>query len=568
MPLTKTPWHLLLLTIPNRSAPPLLVQSTFTSTTYTIHLTDLVNIWSESLSKREILARAERNSTAIDPSEDVSQLPILLEKLEYALGRKRDDDVVDVEILLGKGGLRLKTTIELPKPLGDLKWIFELKPVGGVQLVNLLVLPALSEVATLRDMVESLMTVVKEKDIVLERLIEGMGEAGIDVRTMVGGGRRRRGLEKFDVGRWRGEFLGGDRRAGEVVSEVFGHDSEQEIPGVKGLGGEAGEWWKGLDEDGEEEKERKPRKKVEKGEGVQKRFLQKPVPAKPASDTDDDEFEVQKTPPRASKRAPQSVKKPQSISPPPFRRKLKSPTPPRVHHAQDETASEDDNFDVGLPALRKLPTFYISKSMSPSKISPPPTKRVIGKIGGVGKTASPSPVPLDIPMADTEETGDEDDAWLSVNKGKGKEKETETNDDKPASRAVNKGVKIVIRGRKSTPELTHEEEKTAPVKKTIGKIGKIGWRKIGVGENMMAKGEDMAPSGSAVSYPFHKFGEVPLNDFQSRIPTPPLMPPEQSVEEEAEEGEDEDEKADRKRRQLQKELEAKKKAPVKKKRKF
>ena len=223
----------------------------------------------------------------------MSQLPILLEKLESALGRKRDNDAVDVEILLGKNGLRLKTTVELPRPLGDLKWTFELKPVGGVELVNLLVLPALSEVATLRDMVESLMTVVKEKDIVLERLVEGMGEAGMDVKTTVGGVRRRRGLEKFDVGRWRGEFLGGDRRAGEVVSEVFGRDSEQEIPGVKGLGGEAGGWWRGLDEDGneEEEKENQPSKRSETRGGIQERFLQKPIPAKPASDTDD-EFEV------------------------------------------------------------------------------------------------------------------------------------------------------------------------------------------------------------------------------------------------------------------------------------
>ncbi|PWW80847.1 XLF-domain-containing protein, partial [Tuber magnatum] len=324
MPLTKTPWHPLPLTIPNRSAPPLLLQSTFTSTTYTVHLTDLVNIWSESLSKREILARAEHNNTAIDPSEDVSQLPILLEKLEYALGRKRNDDAVDVEILLGKGGIGLKTTIELPKPLGDLKWIFELTPGGGVELVNLLVLPSLSEVATLRDMVESLMTVVKEKDTVLERLVEGMGEAGVDVRAMVGGGRKRRGLEKFDVGRWRGEFLGGNRRAGEVVSEVFGQDSEQEIPGVKGLGGEAGEWWRGLEEDGDgEEDGKKPRKRFEARGVAQERWLQKPVPAKPDSDTDNDEFEVQKTPPRASERTPQSVSKPQSISPPSFRRKLK-----------------------------------------------------------------------------------------------------------------------------------------------------------------------------------------------------------------------------------------------------
>jgi len=176
-------------------------------------------------------------------------------------------------------------------------------------------------------------------------------------------------------------------------------------------------------------------------------------------------------------------------------------------------------------------------------------------------------MPLDIPMADTEETGDEDDAWISVNKGKGKAKETEANDDIPTSRVANKGVKMVIGGWKS-PELAHEEEKTAPAKKAIGKIGKASGRKIGSGENMMVKDGGGAPSGSAVPYPFHKFEEAPLNDFQSRVPSPPLIPPEETAEEEAEEEEDEDEKADRKRRQLQKELEAKKKAPVKKKRRF
>lgn len=206
-------------------------------------------------------------------------------------------------------------------------------------------------------------------------------------------------------------------------------------------------------------------------------------------------LQVQKTPPRALGRTPPSIKRPQSISPPPFRRKQKSPTPPRAHRAHDETASEDDDLGVGLPASRKPASPYVSKALSPPKISPPPTKRVIAKIGGVKKTASPSPAPLDIPMADTEETGDEDDAWISVNKGKGKEKETEANDDIPTSRAVNKGVKMVIGGWKLTPEPAHEEEKAAPAKKAIGKIGKVGGRKIGPGENTMVK------DGSAVPYP-------------------------------------------------------------------
>ena len=118
------------------------------------------------------------------------------------------------------------------------------------------------------------------------------------------------------------------------------------------------------------------------------------------------------------------IKRPQRISPAPFRRKLKSPTPPQAHRARDEAVSEDDDLDVGLPASRKQATPDVSKALSPPKISPQPTKRVIGKIGGVRKNASPSPVPLDIPMADIEETGDVGNAWISVNKEKERQRPT------------------------------------------------------------------------------------------------------------------------------------------------
>lgn len=243
--LQKTSWHPLDLTTPLRSAPPLLIQSTFTSTSYTIYLTDLTTVWSESLTKREILRRAEQESTSIDPSEDPSQLQILLEKLQSAIGRDTTAD--DVEIVGGPaGGLKLKMRARLPSPLKDLKWGFDLSVVKGVGLANLFILPLLAEVAMARDMVESLLGVVKEKDGVLERLVEVMHDAGMDVKSLIGGGRRRRGLEKFQKEKWKREFMSGDRRVGEVIAEVFG-EAREEAPGVKGLGGEAGEWWRGLE---------------------------------------------------------------------------------------------------------------------------------------------------------------------------------------------------------------------------------------------------------------------------------------------------------------------------------
>lgn len=292
-PLRHTPWRALTLTSAIRSAPPLLLQSTFTSTSYTVHLTDLTHIWTETLPKREILLRAESENTAIDPSEDHTQFTILLQKLQDALSKPADH--VDVTLTSSSTGeLRLKTTTELPAPLRELTWTFRLAQQPGVALTNLLVLPLLSAVSTLRDQTESLLGTVRDKDVVIERLADQLEDHGMDAKTMIGGGRaRRRGLEVFNVEEWRGEYRGeGERRVGEVVKDVFSTSEEflDEVPGVRGLG-EVDGWWKRVEDDEED------------GEGIlvkveKVRKVESPKPKLPAKkvmkeETDeDDEFEV------------------------------------------------------------------------------------------------------------------------------------------------------------------------------------------------------------------------------------------------------------------------------------
>jgi hypothetical protein len=235
------PWHPLPLSSPLRSAPPLLVQSIFTSTSYTLYLTDLTSIWSETLSKREILARSEKEGTSIDPSEDISQLKILLEKLQHAV--LKPDDAVDVELTSSKTPkdgavvLHLKITSVLQAPLRPLCWTFCLSPLPRVQFTNFLVLPLLGMVFTLQDQTYSLLQIIKEKDMLIERLTDQLKEHGLDVKTMLGGGRaRRRGLEQFDEDGWRGEYgMEGERR-------VFG---DVEV------------WWKRVEDDDSDDEQEK-----------------------------------------------------------------------------------------------------------------------------------------------------------------------------------------------------------------------------------------------------------------------------------------------------------------------
>lgn len=295
-PLQHTPWHLLPLTTPLRSVPPLLVQSTFTATSYTLYLTDLTSIWTETLSKREILARSEKEGTSIDPSEDLSQLKILLEKLQHAVLIPSED--VDAEITsTSDGTLRLKTITELQTPLRPLSWTFCLSLEPKVQYTNLFVLPLLGAVATLQDQTESLLQTIREKDMLIERLTDQLKEHSLDVKAMLGGGRtRRRGLEKFDEEVWRGDYvMEGERRVGEVVKEIFGgKGGMKEVGGgVRGLG-MVEEWWRSVEDGGDDEnkQEEVPMRKAVGRKVVEKTSVRDLKKAQAQTDDEDDGFKV------------------------------------------------------------------------------------------------------------------------------------------------------------------------------------------------------------------------------------------------------------------------------------
>ncbi|KAL0635771.1 hypothetical protein Q9L58_005304 [Maublancomyces gigas] len=600
-PLLNTPWHTLSLTRPIRSAPPLLVQSIFTPTSYTLYLTDLTSVWSETLSKREILSRAGKEGTTIDPSGDLSQLKILLEKLQHAVV-KQDDDV-DLELTSaparGEGVLKLKTTTELPAPLRPLIWVFRLQSLPRVQYTNLFVLPLIGCISTLQDQIESLLSIVKDKDNLIERLTDQLKEHNLDVKNMLGGGRaRRRGLEIFDEETWRADYGGeGERRVGEVIKDVFSGNGLREVGGgVRGLG-EVEDWWKSVDDgsDGDDdggEKEVKEEKVVVRKSG-EKKIVEKirdKGPVRGAKNErmdpdDEDEFQVQKTPPRKFAQ--------------PFSKKSPSPVPAPPAADDDHTASDSDDLD--LPPPRKfVPNAAVGRPTSslppkPKSVDAVPTKPVSKKDDSPKIPGSLSPLPPtrppDVEMSDIaavagEETEDSDTVVVPrmPRRSKGKEPAAAqlSRDISPPPKLLGKeSVKTVIGDKKSSasasasppppPPCDSKDEapvkeaaklSPAPIKKAIGRIGKIGGKKV-----VKREDDDDAKMEDAVGKP--KLPTSPSNSARIISPQPPEPPVKaKTPEPEPEEEEDEDEKADRKRRQLEKELEAKKKAPAKKKRKF
>ncbi|KAF8248933.1 XLF-domain-containing protein [Wilcoxina mikolae CBS 423.85] len=251
----KTAWHILPLTTSIRSAPPLLVKTDFTSSSYAVHITDLCQVWTETLDRASILSRASREGTTIDPSEDVSQLQLLLEKLESALHSPSQD----VELVLnstpsvgGSCDLRLKLTSELPPPLPELEWTFTMKQGSMMNFTNEFVLPLVSMASLHTEQIKSLLGTIQEKDKVIEKLKDALEDSKVKVDVIVGA-RRRKALVPFDKAQFDVGYRDVEEKSGrEVVRDVFGSDANPKARLVGQFAPEAVEWWKGVEDDDEE----------------------------------------------------------------------------------------------------------------------------------------------------------------------------------------------------------------------------------------------------------------------------------------------------------------------------
>jgi len=261
-------WHPLPLTTNIRLAPSLLVKTSFTSNSYTVHITDLVQVWSEDLDCSGILSRAAKASTTIDPAEDASQLSLLLEKLEGGLGGGSDLSELVLSCIPrrgisgsdGVGILKLRLAIELPLPLPELEWTFRLHLGTQVDFTNLFVMPLISMAGLQAAQVKSLKTVIKEKDQVIDKMKDALEDNKVRVDIIVGP-RRRKALAPFDEVAWDRNLRGDGVHSGaEVVRSVYASGECAEGALVQAFKQQAAEWWKGVfddetddDDDGDDE---------------------------------------------------------------------------------------------------------------------------------------------------------------------------------------------------------------------------------------------------------------------------------------------------------------------------
>ncbi|KAH7377384.1 XRCC4-like factor-domain-containing protein [Pyrenochaeta sp. MPI-SDFR-AT-0127] len=160
--------------------PQLLVKPDFGSNSYTVHLTDLSNIWIEELDLAGIVGRASDEQSPIEVSkQDTTQLAILLDNVKKTLACS-DDTTCRVTCHDGDG-VTLHTTVSLPKPLDSLTWKFVLEKRTSITLKNELILPLLVSSHIQHERISHLISIITGKDKAITRLVDQYESSNLDL---------------------------------------------------------------------------------------------------------------------------------------------------------------------------------------------------------------------------------------------------------------------------------------------------------------------------------------------------------------------------------------------------
>ncbi|KXX80651.1 Xrcc4-like factor 1 [Madurella mycetomatis] len=417
-------WRLLPAAAPN--IPDLLVSTAFAADSYSVHLTDLANIWVESMDRRAIIKRGLVEDTSIDPSDGPDQIRKMLEFLRASFD-VRDPEHPNTSLTLASaddgGSLVINVTCVLPKPLKPFKWPMHLKKCPQSTVATELVLPLIqAHEARVREVGE-LIRELRDKDSVINRLVDKLEIAGTGLEHIFSSlsGKRKvsraaaeervNGLAPFSEAEFRGKAadlrpVAQSSDVSALLDAVFGapglrYKSSLELEASISLN----DWWAKL---GNGENVILSRRSGTRETGLL------PLPQEYGTGDDEDDFQVQSTPPglmsaRNRGDLPRSmgvdddetsdgedVAEASALSPSPKRdgaasregtldrrsRPSTSPLPMKPPKAatteattadsHSETASEPDKDAVGG-----------SPPQPPSKH--PPTRLGLGRIGGSAK---------------------------------------------------------------------------------------------------------------------------------------------------------------------------------------
>ncbi|KAI9172204.1 hypothetical protein HJFPF1_01697 [Paramyrothecium foliicola] len=467
---TSPSWHHLPLASTS-GLPVLLVTMDVGISSYAVQVTDMANIWTESLDRKAICMRAWGENTSIDPSDTPDNMAKFLSSLKSALDSSQPGhDQTSLTLSsakfdnAGENGLTLKLVCNLPG-LQPLRWPIHLKKGPPTAIATDLVLPLIQAHYARKQEVDSLVQVLGHKDAVIAKLVdklEAMGTGLEHVFTALSGRKKVsrsvaedkiRGLAPFNLRKWKAKLENdhdGPADTAELTQSVFEGNSMpsrtyiefENSPGLEG-------WWHDI----KAHSEIPIREQAKKGNSIKGSPKQRTLSDEPMDD-DGDDFQVQATPPGL-----------------------------KTHHGkEDDTAAPDDASTQDEDDSESEPPVTSHKKPK-QKDAKKPTSR-FGAIGGkkqVTTHRSPSPEIIpEKPTKDDSETASEaendEDATASLAE--------ESPSPPPPKAAPKTGGLGRIGGRKAratrertkTPEPTTKEVKQSESQQlnTPKKLGHIG----------------------------------------------------------------------------------------------
>ena len=141
-------------------------------------------MWSENLTRKQIIRRSIDENTSIDPTESPKQYLKLLEMVDEGLSGKDNSSVLLYRSDSQSDGLILFVINKLLPPLSALLWPMHLKPLGCGWIKEKLVYPILDTVVTYSQQVKQLKDMVEDKDRIISKLLDRLQASSADLTSI------------------------------------------------------------------------------------------------------------------------------------------------------------------------------------------------------------------------------------------------------------------------------------------------------------------------------------------------------------------------------------------------
>ncbi|KAJ2979852.1 hypothetical protein NQ176_g2997 [Zarea fungicola] len=309
------------------NVPPLLVAFDTKASEYSIQITDMANVWKESIGRKAICIRAWGENTSIDPSDTPENMTQFLQTLRSALDETvSGHDLTSVTLSRGsvadsgEDGLKLVASCKLAG-FEPLNWPFHLTRGSSVAVAAEFAIPLVATLYARSCQVDMLLEALKHKDSVIAKLadkLEATGTGLEHVFTALSGRKKVtreaaddkiKGLAPFDECKMNAEFRNNTDQpndATDLIQRVFASTSTLAESSVTFEAASLDGWWRGFNSTSSLPN-RSAAKAAENDATSEAVASSSPPAAKDfgmtdAPDDDDDgddgEFQMQSTPPR------------------------------------------------------------------------------------------------------------------------------------------------------------------------------------------------------------------------------------------------------------------------------